>query len=204
MQIINLLTTPEEENNLNIILDRIKNFFFSSDNYENFNFNSKMSSLRILITALLIGVFVFSVIFAIKKSSRKKFIDAIIKAKAFSAENARTLAELELAESKSILRALKNGDLSRLVSDVQRDEYNLKNFGEKKEKTKISPPPYKVDTLNDRFYLDEKKAESLSSIYGGKLGGVQTVMLTAVFCIALWFALDAAIPFFLSLIDARL
>ncbi len=213
MQIIRSLSVIEEENAFNIFLEEVKNFFFQSDKYENFSFSSRMSSLRIFITALLIGVFAFTVVFAVKKQAAKRFVDAVLKEKSHDAESAKTLSELGLAEDKGVIRALRHGALSRMISTAEGDEYNEKNFGnnaetEKKDKKsgkkKLHAPAYRVDPEKDRFYLTEKKTESLASIYGGKTGVVSTVLLSAAVCIALWFVLDAAIPFFLSLLDARI
>ena len=212
---ISLLTIPEEdESKIKIILEKIKDFFFASDTYEHFSTASRMSSLRIFITALLVGVFAFVVVFSVKKRAAKRFVDAVNKFENYTPESAKTLAELGLAQDKGVISALGRGGLSRLVSSVEGDEYNEKNFfsksspeaekAEKKQKKKITPPPYKADPQKDRFYLSEKKALSLQSIYGGKMGTVSTVILTAVGCVALWVVLDRAIPFILSIIDARL
>ncbi len=212
---INLLTiVEEEESKIKLIYEKIRDFFFASDTYEHFSTTSRMSSLRILITALLVGVFVFVVVFSVKKRAAKRFVDAVNKFETYTPESAKTLAELGLAQDKGVVSALRRGGLSRLVSSVEGDEYKEKNFSanrsqeteksEKKQKKKITPPPYKADPQKDRFYLSEKKALSLQSIYGGKMGTVSTVILTAVGCIALWVVLDRAIPFILSIIDARL
>ncbi len=212
---INLLTiVEEEESKIKLIYEKIRDFFFASDSYEHFSTASRMTSLRIFITALLIGVFAFVVVFAVKKRAAKRFVDAVNRAGAYTPESAKTLTELGLAEDKGVLRALGGGGLSRLVSSVEGDEYNEKNFAQsmpegaekskKPTKKKMTPPPYKADPQKDRFYLSEKKALSLESIYGGKMGTVATIILTAVGCAALWLVLDRAIPFFLSIIDARL
>ena len=212
---LNLLTiVEEEERKIRLIYEKIRDFFFASDTYEHFSTASRMSSLRIFITALLVGVFAFVVVFSVKRRAAKRFVDAVNKFENYTPESAKTLAELGLAQDKGVISALGRGGLSRLVSSVEGDEYNKKNFfsksspeaekAEKKQKKKITPPPYKADPQKDRFYLSEKKALSLQSIYGGKMGTVSTVILTAVGCVALWVVLDRAIPFLLSLIDARL
>lgn len=209
---VNLLTIPEEENKIKLILEKIRDFFFASDNYEHFSTASRMSSMRIFITALLVGVFAFVVVFSIKKRAAKRFVDAVNKFEAYTPESARTLAELGLSEDKGVISALCRGGLSRLASSVEGDEYKEKIFAQndsesaKKDKKneKIAPQPYRADAQKDRFYLTEKKALSLQSIYGGKMGTVGTIILTAVGCVALWLVLDRAIPFFLSIIDARL
>ena len=212
---LNLLTiVEEEESKIKMIYEKIRDFFFASDTYEHFSTSSRMSSLRIFITALLVGVFAFVVVFSVKKRAAKRFVDAVNKFEAYTPESAKTLAELGLAQDKGVVLALCRGGLSRLVSSVEGDEYNEKNFSAKsshetekdgkKQKKKITPPPYKADPQKNRFYLSEKKALSLQSIYGGKMGTVSTVILTAVGCVALWVVLDRAIPFILSIIDARL
>ena len=206
---INLLTIPEEdESKIKIILEKIRDFFFASDNYEHFSTASRMTSLRIFITALLVGIFAFVVVFAVKKRAAKRFVDAVNRARAYTKESAKTLEELGLAEDKAVMRALKRGGLSHMTSSAEGDEYNEKNFTPTEEKNKkskrIAPPPYKADPQKDRFYLTERKALSLQSIYGGKMGTVGTIILGAVVCITLWFALDSAVPFFLSMLDARL
>ena len=212
---LNLLTiVEEEESKIRLIYEKIRDFFFASDTYEHFSTASRMSSLRIFITALLVGVFAFVVVFSVKKRAAKRFVDAVNKFENYTPESAKTLAELGLAQDKGVISALGRGGLSRLVSSVEGDEYNKKNFfskssqeaekAEKKQKKKMTPPPYKADPQKDRFYLSEKKALSLQSIYGGKMGTVSTVILTAVGCVALWVVLDRAIPFILSIIDARL
>ena len=212
---LNLLTiVEEEESKIKLIYEKIRDFFFASDTYEHFSTASRMSSLRIFITALLVGVFAFVVVFSVKKRAAKRFVDAVNKFENYTPESAKTLAELGLAQDKGVISALGRGGLSRLVSSVEGDEYNKKNFfsksspeaekAEKKQKKKMTPPPYKADPQKDRFYLSEKKALSLQSIYGGKMGTVSTVILTAVGCVALWVVLDRAIPFILSIIDARL
>lgn len=212
---LNLLTiVEEEESKIRLIYEKIRDFFFASDTYEHFSTASRMSSLRIFITALLVGVFAFVVVFSVKRRAAKRFVDAVNKFENYTPESAKTLAELGLAQDKGVISALGRGGLSRLVSSVEGDEYNKKNFfsksspeaekAEKKQKKKITPPPYKADPQKDRFYLSEKKALSLQSIYGGKMGTVSTVILTAVGCVALWVVLDRAIPFILSIIDARL
>ena len=212
---LNLLTiVEEEESKIKLIYEKIRDFFFASDTYEHFSTASRMSSLRIFITALLVGVFAFVVVFSVKKRAAKRFVDAVNKFENYTPESAKTLAELGLDQDKGVISALGRGGLSRLVSSVEGDEYNEKNFlsksspeaekAEKKQKKKMTPPPYKADPQKDRFYLSEKKALSLQSIYGGKMGTVSTVILTAVGCVALWVVLDRAIPFILSIIDARL
>ena len=212
---LNLLTiVEEEESKIRLIYEKIRDFFFASDTYEHFSTASRMSSLRIFITALLVGVFAFVVVFSVKRRAAKRFVDAVNKFENYTPASAKTLAELGLAQDKGVISALGRGGLSRLVSSVEGDEYNKKNFfsksspeaekAEKKQKKKITPPPYKADPQKDRFYLSEKKALSLQSIYGGKMGTVSTVILTAVGCVALWVVLDRAIPFILSIIDARL
>ena len=215
---LNLLTiVEEEESKIRLIYEKIRDFFFASDTYEHFSTASRMSSLRIFITALLVGVFAFVVVFSVKKRAAKRFVDAVNKFENYTPESAKTLAELGLEQDKGVISALERGGLSRLVSSVEGDEYNEKNFSskpsrvaekaekaEKKQKKKMTPPPYKADPQKDRFYLSEKKALSLQSIYGGKMGTVSTVILTAVGCVALWVVLDRAIPFILSIIDARL
>ena len=202
----NLLTIPDqEESKIKIILEKIKDFFFESETYEHFSTASRMTSLRIFITALLLGVFVFVVFFAVKKGAAKRFVDAIERAGAYTRESAKTLAELGICDDKAVLRALRKGGLARLASSAQGDEYNEKNFtaGDKKRK-KTAPPPYKADPQKDSFYLTERKALSLKSIYGGKMSTAGTIILGAVVCIVLWFALDSLVPFFLSMVDARL
>ena len=80
---INLLTIPEEnESKIKIILEKIRDFFFASDNYEHFSTASRMTSLRIFITALLVGIFAFVVVFAVKKRAAKRFVDAVNRARA--------------------------------------------------------------------------------------------------------------------------
>lgn len=212
---LNLLTiVEEEESKIRLIYEKIRDFFFASDTYEHFSTASRMSSLRIFITALLVGVFAFVVVFSVKRRAAKRFVDAVNKFENYTPESAKTLVELGFEQDKGVISALGRGGLSRLVSSVEGDEYNKKNFfsksspeaekAEKKQKKKITPPPYKADPQKDRFYLSEKKALSLQSIYGGKMGTVSTVILTAVGCVALWVVLDRAIPFILSIIDARL
>ena len=207
---LNLLTiVEEEESKIRLIYEKIRDFFFASDTYEHFSTASRMSSLRIFITALLVGVFAFVVVFSVKKRAAKRFVDAVNKFENYTPESAKTLAELGLEQDKGVISALGRGGLSRLVSSVEGDEYNKKNFfskssqeaekAEKKQKKKMTPPPYKADPQKDRFYLSEKKALSLQSIYGGKMGTVSTVILTAVGCVALWVVLDRAIPFILSI-----
>lgn len=205
---ISLLTIPEEdESKIKIILEKIKDFFFASDTYEHFSTTSRMTSLRIFITALLVGIFAFVVVFAVKKRAAKRFVDAVNRAGAYTKETAKTLAELGLAEDKAVLRALRRGGLAHLASSAEGDEYNEKNFTADEnngKKAKIAVPPYKTDPKKDRFYLTERKALSLQSIYGGKLGTVGTIILGAAVCVALWFVLDSIVPFFLSMVDARL
>ena len=205
---ISLLTIPEEdESKIKIILEKIKDFFFASDTYEHFSTTSRMTSLRIFITALLVGIFAFVVVFAVKKRAAKRFVDAVNRAGAYTKETAKTLAELGLAEDKAVLRALRRGGLAHLASSAEGDEYNEKNFTADEnngKKAKIAVPPYKTDPKNDRFYLTERKVLSLQSIYGGKIGTVGTIILGAAVCVALWFVLDSIVPFFLSMVDARL
>ena len=168
-----------------------------------------MTSLRIFITALLVGVFAFVVVFAVKKRSAKRFVDAINRAGAYSKETAKTLSELGLAEDKAVLRALKRGGLARLALTAEGDEYKERVLAEitqndGKNAKKITPPPYKTNPETDRFYLTERKAASLESIYGGRLGTVGTIILGAVVCIILWIALDSVVPFLLSMLDSSI
>lgn len=209
MQITRLLTVIEEETDFDIFIEKVKSFFFSSDTYENFSFGSRMSSLRIFITALLVGVFAFIVAFSVRKRTVKRFVDAVLGAKAHNAETAKTLAELGLADDRAVARALRGGALSRMTSTVEGDEYNAKNFGvaekeKKASKKKISVPVYKINPETDSFYLTEEKAVSLASIYGGKMGAAGTIILSAAVCVVLWFVLDRAVPFFLALLDSSL
>ena len=206
---VNLLTIPEEEESkIKIILEKIKEFFFESENYEHFSTASRMTSLRIFITALLVGIFAFVVVFAVKKRAANRFVDAVNRAGAYTRDTAKTLAELGLADDKAVLRALRRGGLAHLASSAEGDEYNEKNFSQNEEKNgkskKMKAPPYKADPQKDRFYLAERKALSLQSIYGGKMGTAGTIILGAAVCIVLWFALDSIVPFFLSMLDAGL
>ena len=77
---LNLLTiVEEEESKIKLIYEKIRDFFFASDTYEHFSTASRMSSLRIFITALLVGVFAFVVVFSVKKRAAKRFVDAVNK-----------------------------------------------------------------------------------------------------------------------------
>lgn len=194
--------------------------------YENFSFGSSLVSLRIIIVAVMIGVFVAAAISFYNRRVLGRFVRALAKRECFDKDSAKTVSELGFDTDKRVLHSLKNGMLSRMIRCIGRDELaekllsdtgnakeakadeknmcTLEKIVYKKEKNAELCGEYENDFSFDRFYLPREKSNSLEKLFEKEESGVVSLILTAVLCVFIAAVLIIAIPWFLSLIDSML
>lgn len=137
---------------------------------------------------ILIGLYVGIVLALIFSCYRKGYIGgavrALLKAKAHSAEAAKTPEELGLAKKPLLLRALRRRRFGGLVRCV--DE---------------SPEEKKKDFSHERYYIPEDHRYQAEDRYSRKGLGIGTVIFWAIFLIPVFMLLRFAIPELLQMLD---
>lgn len=218
-------TLAEEEGFKMTLKDYILEFLYegSGAQYENFSFGNPLATYRMIIIAIALGLIIATVAIFTKRKVSGSLIRELYKTKAFSAEDAKTLGELGLADKISLKNSLRFGSLKRMVGCVEKDEHDRKmldaieeNVGEsatkeQKDGGKASKSAKKAVITDyiphperDRYYLPRDRAESLERLFSEKGSGALSLVLTLVFCILGSALLFEAVQWMLQLLDVML
>lgn len=219
---------------LNTLGDFVSKIFSGAANteqqYENLSLANPLLSAKLIIIAVMLGVFVAALVSFYNKNVLGRFVRALKKENCNDKNSAKTVAELGFADDRLILNSLRRGTLSRMVKCVGREELAEKILAEeslgkdsrksvgdddggvfsaerqaaRKARNAAMCGNYKNNLDIDRFYLpnDNKgKAESLQKLFETNGTGVISLVLTGAFCIIIGSFLIRAIPWILSFID---
>ena len=165
-------------------------FTIEAREYANFNFDaSARTTLRNVILGFCIGILVASLYMLYQKLIPGGIIRAILRAEAFTAESAKSLAELGLDKNPLYRFELRhNAMLKKLVlcaSEQKGDGDNADSSTEQEQ----------------RFYLPEEEKYRAEIRFDKKGNGVAGLLITAVLTVGLAILLIKLTPAVLGMVD---
>lgn len=188
-------------------------YIASSQVYPNLGIDAgALLSIRIIIIGLFIGLAIASFGAVFNKRVLGAFIRKLISEQALSDDSAKTLDELGFGANIFVRLSIAHGyNLKRIVvcreeqlfySELakQREEYQKKREADP-SLPRFCEVEYKVDVLNDSFYIPEDKkyeAEIKFEKKGTSLGGAVFILILMIIVMA---ALLIALPTILEFID---
>lgn len=170
-------------------------FTIEAGNYKNFTFSAETASfVRNIILAMCAGILLAALCTMYQRYIPGGFIRALLRAEAFSEENAKTLAELGYEKNIFIRFELRFGTL--LLKHLH---FTDENNTAANENTKRSCP-----TQNARFYIPEELKYRAELRYDTKGSGPLQFIITVFLTGGIAVILIKTIPLILSFVDAIL
>lgn len=159
--------------------------------YENFSFSEQSNSTaEILIIGIAIGVIIAAAFMSFTRTRIGRFVRKMIKGECFSAENSKTLTELEEFRNSTVRKQLSKGTILRnIVRCVEEDR--AKEAGEE----------YQFDFKTAHFYIPEEQKYRADVRFEKKGIGWLVVLLTAVCAIVAASLLCTFLPDIVRLLD---
>jgi hypothetical protein len=171
-------------------------FNIEAGNYKHFSFSAENAVfVRNVIFAMCAGILLASLCTMYQRYVPGSFIRALLRAEAFSAENAKSISEIGFEKNIFIRFELQFGTLL------------LKHLGFTEENEKTSFEKFssrKRPSRNARFYIPEELKYRAELRYETKGNGPLQFVLTAALTCAIAIILFKTIPLLLSFVDAIL
>lgn len=203
--LLNAETAAENEGIIKTVKDFLTELIYggSEMEYENFSFGNQILTYRMMILAIALGLIIASAIMLYKRKVDGKMVRELWKKGATSPETAKTLGEIGLADSRSIVYSLKRGTLRRMLRCAEKDEHDkkMRELIEKQGAKKAQIREYMGNPHKDRYYIPEERAEEMVALFSSKGSGIGGFLLTVVFAIGAAALLFALVPWFIALID---
>lgn len=152
--------------------------------YRNIESPLVLVDLNYILIGLYIGIVVASALICYRKTHLGIAVRALLKAKAHSEEDAKTIEELGIAGRPTLVRALRRGRYGGIVKMVGVDL------------TAKHP-----DFTNARYYIPEERRYQAEDRYSRKGMGVGVVIFWAIFLIPVFMLLRFVIPELLMMLD---
>lgn len=183
------------------MLDDIKEYLsLNLKDYENIGIDFEINKFLILVgLALCVASFVISR----KRSLISEMIKQLFRHNSTSEQNAKTLKELGLIDSRGIKRSLSaDSQLRKMVSFVGERKLSYEEFvALSKEKKKAVDVP---DFETARFYIPDEALDRAKYVYNNYSSSLLHTVLLCVLCLSITACLILLSPSIVSLIDASL
>ncbi len=183
------------------MFDDIKEYLsLNLKDYENIGVDFEINKFLIL---LAIALSVASFVINLKRMMIFEMIKQLFRRGATSEENAKTLGELGLMDSRGIRRALSSDtQLRRLVSFVGERKISYEEYvALPKEKKKTAEVP---DLKTARFYIPESSLDRAKYVYNSYNPSFLHTILLCLLYLSVTVCLIMLSPSIVSLIDASL
>ena len=195
-------------------LENLKQYFYnSSEVYEDLNMGtSSIFSVRLLIFGLCVGLALAGFAAVFNKRVLGGFVRKLLKDECLSPDSAKTVDELgystnlfvrlAVRKSTSLRRVVKCREEQLFLEELEqkRTEYQNKR-AEDRSLPRFKETEYKIDIMNDRFYIPEEMKYMADIKFEQKgtswLGAVIFVVIMAIVFVAAMIAL----PYILDLIN---
>lgn len=172
--------------------------------------NGGIVTVRNIILGLFIGIVIAAIAATVDKNHLGEFVRKLIYEECYTAESAKTLAELGYRRSPAVRGSLKRGSvLGKIVHCVEREAYERDEAAAREAYVEahggsdkgFSMPPFHMDTDEAHFYIpqDEKYAAEVR-FERGRAGGL-TLALVVIFSVVGAGALLLFMPDILQLVD---
>ena len=174
-----------------------KIFAINLNDYENINVSLEINKVILgSFIAMVLGV----VMLDIYRGSTRTVIMQLMRHGAKTKEDAKTLSEIKLGESRIAKKLLSgNNILTRVVSRVGEIEYGYDEYNSlsKEEKKKLE----KIDFTTARFYIREESADRAMFITERYVTSVPRTIVSCVFVAIICVCVIACMPEILRLIN---
>ena len=164
-----------------------KEFFdalYPDYHYKNIESPLVLVDLNYILIGLYIGIVVASAFICYRKIHLGIAVRALLKEKAHSEEDAKTIEELGVAKRPTLVRALRRGRFGGIVKQIGVD-------------IEAKRPDY----TSARYYIPENRRYQAEDRYSRKGMGVGVVIFWAIFLIPVFMVLRFVIPELLQLLD---
>ena len=167
-----------------------KCFAINLNDYENINFNLEINKVIFgAFCALMVGV----VILSIYRGTIRAVMMQLIRHETYSEEDAKTLKELGLGESRTVKRLL-SGDniLTKTVVRVGKKKYSYEEYMALSKEERLKNES--VDFSTAKFYINEDNKDRAASIVEKYVTSVPRTVVSCVFVAIICVCIMACMP----------
>ena len=191
----------------------VDTYVYNDTVYENIEFGGLFSA-QTLIIGIFAGIAVAAVASVINKQINGRFVSRLLENECLSAENAKTLSELDSAHILSVRFGLARGvNLRRVVRCREEEEYlavirqKEAEYAKMREENpklpkKFTPKPFRVDPDEHHFYIPEDMKYMAQVKFERKGNSVWSAVVWSVIILVALVVAIIFLPSVLGLLDA--